>query len=288
MQIPDKLIAIAARYGSPDGAPTTITRLSIWSSERPTPPTPALFEPKFYLLLQGAKRLAIAGGVFDVMAGSCAVASVGLPFSSAVVEATPKRPYLGVELRLDAGIISGLLLNMPDSSKRQSGAITFGQVDEAILDPLGRLLALLDVPTEVPVLAPQYERELCFRILQGPMGPRLRQIGQHNSHFGQIKRATEWIGKNADKPMSVNWLAAHVGMSVTSFHRHFKAVTAFTPLAYQRHVRLVDARRRLASGAANVTTIAFATGYNSASQFSREYKKAFGIAPAHAVALLRS
>lgn len=287
MRIPPKLIATAVRYGSVAGTATAIPRLSIWLSDKPTTPTPALFEPKFYILLQGSKRLAIAGGVFDCTSATCAVASVGLPFSSEVVEASQEHPYLGVELKLDAGIIAGLLLDLPESTEEQSGAISFGQADETVIEPLGRLLALLDAPTEIPVLAPQFERELYFRLLQGSMGRRLRQIGQHNSRFGQIKIAAEWIGENANKPMSVDWLAAHVGMSVTSFHRHFKAVTAFSPLAYQRHIRLIDARRQLASGAANVTETAFAIGYNSASQFSREYKKAFGVAPVHDAALLR-
>lgn len=287
MRIPPKLIATAVRHGSAAGTSTAIPRLSIWSSDKPTTPTPALFEPKFYMLLQGSKRLAIAGGVFDCTAGTCAVASVGLPFSSEVMEASRELPYLGVELKLDAGSIADLLLGMPDSTEHQSGAISFGQADESIVEPLVRLLALLDAPSEIPVLAPQFERELYFRLLQGPMGLRLHQIGQHNSRFGQIKIAAEWIGENSNKPMRVDWLAAYVGMSVTSFHRHFKAVTAFSPLAYQRHIRLVDARRQLASGAANVTETAFAIGYNSASQFSREYKKAFGVTPLHDAVLLR-
>lgn len=287
MLIPQKIIATAIRFGSADGAPTAIPRLSVWSSKNPTAPTPALFEPKFYVLLQGSKRLVIAGGIFDCPAATCAVASVGLPFTSEVVEASSDHPYLGVELKLDAGIIAGLLLDMPESTEQQPGAISFGQANETILDPLGRLLALLDAPAEIPVLAPQFERELYFRLLQGPMGLRLRQVGRHNSRFGQIKMAAAWIAENAHRPMSVDWLAAHVGMSLTSFHRHFKAVTAYSPLAYQRHIRLVEARRQLASGAANVTATAFATGYNSASQFSREYKKAFGVAPVQDAAVLR-
>jgi AraC-like DNA-binding protein len=119
------------------------------------------------------------------------------------------------------------------------------------------------------------------------LGPRLRQIGQHSARFGQIKLAAAWIARNADQRMSVEWLAAHVGMSVTSFHRHFKAVTAHTPLAYQRHIRLLEARRRLASGSESVTGTAFGTGYASASQFSREYKREFGITPIRDAALLR-
>ena len=274
-----KLISTAVRYGSVAGVPTAIPQLTIWTAEAPTDQIPALFEPEFYLLLQGAKRMTIAGQTFECRAGTCAVASVGLPFTSEVIEASPERPYLGLELKLDASIVTSLLLDIPDRTDQQSGAISISQADDSIVEPLDRLLRLLDAPSEIGILAPQFERELCYRLLQGPMGSRLRQIGRHSARFGQIKMAAQWICENADKPMSIGWLAASVGMSVTSFHRHFKAVTAHTPLAYQRHIRLLDARRRLASGSSNVTATAFATGYASPSQFSREYKRVFGIAP---------
>jgi AraC-like DNA-binding protein len=284
-----KLIAIATRHGSSSGIPTEYPRLTIRAAIGPTAPIPALFEPKFYLLLQGAKRMTIAGCTFDCSAETCAVASVGLPFVSEVVEASPTEPYLSVELKLDAGIVASLLLDMREqnSTEWQSGAISLARADVGLVGPLGRLLSLLDAPSEIPVLAAQFERELYYRLLAGPLGARLRQIGANNSRFSQIKLAAEWIGQNANNPMSVEWLASHVGMSVTSFHRHFKAVTASSPLAYQRQLRLLEARRQLASGEANVTEIAYASGYVSASQFSREYKKAFGIPPSHDAALLR-
>ena len=231
--------------------------------------------------------MTIAGRSFEFGAGTCAVASVGLPFMSQVIEACPELPYLGIELRLDAGIVASLLLDMPDCTEQQAGAISIAQADDSVLEPLDRLFRLLVAPAEISVLAPQFERELCYRLLQGPMGARLRQIGRRNARFGQIRMAAEWICENADKPMSVERLAASVGMSITSFHRHFKAVTAYTPLAYQRHIRLLDARRRLASGSINVTATAFATGYASASQFSREYKKIFGVSPVRDVGFQR-
>ena len=155
------------------------------------------------------------------------------------------------------------------------------------MEPLDRLLRLLDEPSAIPVLAPQFERELCYRLLQGPLGGTLLQLCQHNTRVDQVRRAVEWICGNSDKPMCVKGLAASVGMSVTSFHRHFKAVTAHSPLAYQRHIRLLEARRQLATGSANVTTTAFSTGYASTSQFSREYKKMFGVAPIRDAVLLR-
>ena len=264
-----QLIATAARHASRPGLPTAVPRLTLWSASAPTDPVPALFEPELYLLLQGVKRMEFGDQVVEFEAGTCAVASVGLPFTSQVIEARRDLPYLGMELRLDAGVVASLLMDMPDRADEPSGAISIAQADDGVLEPLGRLLRLLDTPADISVLAAQFERELCYRLLQGPLGVRLRQIGRHNARFGQIATAAEWIRENADKPISVRRLAESVGMSVTSFHRHFKAVTAHTPLAYRRYIRLLEARRRLASGSMNVTETAFSTGYCSASASSR-------------------
>jgi AraC-like DNA-binding protein len=289
----EKLIAIASRHGRADGLPSVYENLIVRSRDAPTVSQPALFESKFYLLLQGAKRMTVGGSTFDCHAGTCAVASVGLPFVSAVVEASPTKPYLSVELKLDASIVDGLLLDMrePVHIERPavalSGALSVEQVEHSILDPLQRLLGLLDAPPDIPVLAAQFERELYYRLLTGRLGARLRQIGQRNARFGQIKMAAEWIQVNANRPMRVEWLASHVGMSLTSFHRHFKSVTGCSPLVYQRQIRLLDARRRLVSGDANVTETAFSSGYASASQFSREYKRAFGTSPIRDAVLLQ-
>ena len=262
-------------------------RLILRSADAPTGPAPALFEPKFYLLLQGAKQMTIAGDTFPCEPGTCAVAAVGLPFVSEVTQASVDRPYLGVELTLDPGIVAGLLLEVSDRADRSCRSITVATVDASIVEPLERLLRLLDAPGDLEVLGPQVERELYYRLLGGPMGGTLRHIGRGNTRFAQIRQAAEWINANADRPMRVERLAASVGMSVTSFHRHFKAVTSHSPLAYQRHIRLLDARRRLASGMVGVTETAFATGYASAPQFSREYKRAFGVPPARDAASLR-
>ena len=281
------LIAAAARHASRLGLPTAIPRLTIWSAPVPSDPVPALFEPEFYLLLQGAKRLEFGGKWIAFEPGTCAIASVGLPFTSQVIKARPELPYLGVELRLDPRVISGLLMGTPDRADEPSGAISVAEADDGVLDSLGRLLGLLDTPADIPVLAAQFEREVCYRLLQSPPGARLRQMGGQNARFGQIRTAAKWIRENADQPINIRRLAASVGMSVTSFHRHFKAVTEHTPLAYQRYIRLLEARRRLASGSASVTETAFSTGYCSASQFSREYKKTFGVPPIRDAASLR-
>lgn len=275
--------------GRPSCARTTtaIPRLAIWRSIGPTRPEPAMFDPKFYMLLQGRKRMTIGGQHLDYAAGRYAVSSVGIPFMTRVTEASPEAPYLGVELALDAGLVASLLLDMPDTGAREAPAIDTAQAADDVTEPLERLLRLLSSPADIPVLAPLFERELYYRLLGGPVGGTLRQVVRSHARFAQVRAAIEWIGGNASEPMSVAKLAKAVGMSATSFHRHFKAVTAHSPLAYQRHVRLLGARELLVSGEANVTAIAFAVGYASASQFSREYKRMFGVSPIHDAGLAR-
>ena len=271
--------ALAAEHASSPPAALAVPRLMIRCSTKPTPPIPALFEPVFYIVLQGAKRLTFAARTHDFAVGTCAVAAVGLPFVSQVIEATAARPYVGAELRLDPGVIADLLLTSPDTASRDAPSFAAAPADATVLEPFGRLLRLLATPVDAPALAGPFERELCYRLLQGPLGDTLRQVGRRGSRFVQVRAAADWIGGNADKPLNVRRLAAEVGMSATSLHRHFKAVTGYSPLAYQRYLRLIEARRLLLSGEAPVTTTAFTVGYASASQFSREYKRMFGEPP---------
>ena len=281
------LAMMAAEHASALQTPTAFPRLTLWSSKTPTDRTPAIFEPKFYILLQGRKRLTVGGSSIEFESGRYAVSSVGLPFTGQVTEASSGAPYLAVELALDPGVIAGLLLDLPQKPARSAPALATAQADHFILDPIGRMLELLNSPGDIPVLGPQVERELYYRLLQGPTGSTLREVVQGRKRFGQIRAAVEWICGNANKPMCVTNLARSVGMSVTSFHRHFKAVTAHSPLAYQRHIRLLEARRLLASEATSVTRVALKAGYLSPSQFSREYKRMFSVPPVHDAALLR-
>lgn len=281
------LIIAAERHCTRSGGPTSLPRLVVWTANAPGDPVPALFEPTFYVMLQGAKRMTLGGDTFDVRAGACAVAAVGLPFVSQVTQASVAQPYYSMQLRLDAGILADLTLAMPDSNEGPCRSFSLTSIEESFVAPFKRLVALLDTPEDLKLLAAPTEREFYYRLLQSPLGGTLRQIGKHSTRFAQIRAAADWIGANADQPMRIDELAGSVGMSVTSFHRHFKAVTAYSPLAYQRHIRLLEARRRLASGTAGVTQIAFAVGYASPAQFSREYKRTFGVPPVRDAAALR-
>lgn len=274
-----EMAAIAARHASGLETPTAVPRMTIWRSDAPTGPTPAMYAAKFYVLLQGRKVKTIGGRTLDVRAGDYSICSVPLPFMGRIVEASPDKPYVALSFALRPGLLAELLLDVPGPHAREVPAVASARAAADVLEPLDRLLRLLSKPADIPVLAPSYERELYYRLLQGPMGDTLRQIVGHATRFDQIRTAVEWIVGHADRPMRVADLAASVGMSATSFHRHFKGVTGHSPLAYQRQLRLLDARRLLASGATNVTEAAFEKGYASSSQFSREYKRMFGIPP---------
>lgn len=278
-QLISDMAATAVAHARQLQTPTAIPRMTIWSSPAPSAPTPSMFESKFYIVLQGRKRMRIGGETHDFAAGDYSVSAVGLPFTGEVIEASADAPYLALDLRLDTALLASLLLDVPDPGERTSPAMTTTRALANILEPLGRLVRLLATPADIAVLAPPFERELYYRLLQGPMADAMRRIVGRNTRFDRIRTAVEWIRENADKPMRVADLAASVGMSVTSFHRRFKAVTAHSPLAYQRQIRLLAARRSLASESVNVTAAAFAAGYASSSQFSREYKRMFGVPP---------
>ncbi|MBP0616090.1 AraC family transcriptional regulator [Jiella mangrovi] len=276
----ERLISALTRRVGPDGAgiATGVPRLQLWSADRPTGSAPAMFEPAVYLVLQGVKRTVIAGATYDMSPGDCAVSIVGLPFRYQVMTATQGRPYLGAQLTLDPGMVAALLVDMPDGPCGEAPAFRAVPADDGIRECMLRLVRLTLTPEDVTVLAPLTERELLYRLLRSPLGGTLRRIADVRGNIAAIGRAVDHIRVRATCAVVIPEVAAAVGMSETSFHRHFKAVTGLSPLAYQRHIRLLDAQRRLAIGTP-VTSVAFEVGYQSPSQFSREYKRMFGAPP---------
>jgi AraC-like DNA-binding protein len=282
------MIAAVARIGSPSNDTQRLVsawpRLAVWACTAVTPPIPAMFEPRFYLLLQGAKRLVFGENQYDYAPGSYSVAPLGLPFYGQILEASPEKPYLGLELSLDRDLLTQIALERPDLADDTVPIWKVVQADPTLIDPLERLVRLLETPEDLPTLAPLAERELYYRLLRGPLGANLRRIVRGSGRFAQIQSAVDLIRSQPERHRPVEELAALVGMSVTSFHRHFKAATALSPLAYQQQIRLLEARRLLTGGASNVTEVAFTVGYSSPSQFSREYKRMFGLPPMHHLA----
>jgi AraC-like DNA-binding protein len=220
--------------------------------------------------------------VFDYAAGEFLVSQLDLPVVGQVTAASAERPFLGIGLRLKPSEIAAILLESTithgGTSARAPG-IAVASADAPLLDALARLAALLDAPRDVPVLAPLYRREVLWRLMTGPQGAVVRQIGLADGNLAPITRTVQWIRDHHDDSIRIGQLAALAGMSESTFHRHFRAVTRMTPIQYQKAVRLQQARLALVSGGRDVAEVAHAVGYDSASQFSREYRRLFGAPP---------
>lgn len=266
---------------------TANPRLALLRASETTRPGPAFYQPTFFLAVQGRKRLVVGDRVVEYDSAKCLMVSIDLPVTAAICEASPEKPYLAVGLRLDRATIAAMMLEMPGQIDDGLASIAVGPVTEAILDPMVRLTRLLDRPDDIPVLAPLAEREILYRLLQGPQGPVLRQIALHDSRLSRIAKAIDWIRGHYQEPLRIGVLSEIAGMSPSSFHRHFKAATAMSPLQYQKQIRLQEARSLLLGQSASAGHVAFAVGYESASQFTREYARLFGAPPARDAARLR-
>jgi AraC-like DNA-binding protein len=248
-------------------------------SGAPTGSMPGMYEPMICIVLQGAKQVMIGDRVLDYGAGDQLIASIELPVTGCVVKASADKPYIVVSMTLNQDAVTTLLSDMPPRAEEQTLGFAVGAVPPRLLDGWARLLGLFETPEDVPVLAPMLEREILYRILQGPQGGLLRQAAMADSRLSQVRAAIGWIRTHFDKSLRVEALADIAGMSLASFHRHFKAATAMSPLQYQKSLRLHQARRLLIASA-DASRAAYSVGYESASQFSREYARMFGCPPA--------
>ncbi|KMS59338.1 AraC family transcriptional regulator [Novosphingobium barchaimii LL02] len=261
------------------GLETPTPRVALGVSGARGTPVRTVYEPMVCMVLQGAKQVMIGDQLLRYDAASCFVASVELPATGCVMEASSERPYVVATLSLDGDALSSLLAELPPAPPSPPLA-GFGvaAVTPELLDAWDHLLALLDAPDDIPYLAPAREREVLYRLLQRGHGAMLRQVGRADSRLSQVRRAIDWIRRHYDQALPIGTLAEIAGMSVPSFHRHFKAATAMSQLQYQKTLRQQAARRLLASSS-DAARAAYAVGYESASHFSREYARFFGAPP---------
>ncbi|MER8790117.1 AraC family transcriptional regulator [Mesorhizobium sp. M0983] len=236
-------------------------------------------------VLQGAKTVLIGSRALRYKPASYFIYTVETPTISQIVEASAARPYLAIGLTLDLQAVAALLVEHAPALGGDSFFSTT-PVDDDLLDALRRMMRLLDRPAEIPVLATMLEREMLFRLLQGPQGGKLRELARADGHLSRIGRAIAWIRSHPHQPVRVGDLAEIAHMSSAAFYRHFKAATAMSPIQYQKQIRLLEARHLLIAQPGNVARVAFAVGYESASQFSREYARQFGSPPARDAARL--
>jgi len=258
---------------------TCVPRLAIGVSPRSGQESAGVYEPMICLVLQGAKQVTIGNRVLRYDTGSCFLAALEVPAMGCIVEASSGEPYIITSLRLDRQALIDLIADMPpEPSAGPHSSFGIAPVTPGLLQAWDGLLALLDAPADVAILGPGREREVLYRLLSGGHGPLLRQIGRKDSRLSRVRRAIDMIRDRYDESLRTESLAAVAGMSVPTFHRHFKAATGLSPLQYQKTLRLQQARRLLA-GREHIAAAAVAVGYESTSQFSREYARQFGTPP---------
>lgn len=245
------------------------------------------------LIAQGTKRLALGDRVYEYGAGQYLVASIDLPVTGQFLQASPEHPALGFGLALEPASIAELLLQAGSDSVRGGhgsppSSMTVSNAPAAMTDAVVRLLRLLDSPRDIPVLAPLIKREILWWLIVGEQGAAVRQLGLANSNLSHIARAVRWIREHYALPFRVEDVARICGMSASAFYRNFQAATAMSPIQFQKQIRLQEARLQLAATPNDVTGIAFRVGYDSPSQFSREYRRQFGAPPSQDALRLRS
>lgn len=249
--------------------------------------------PSLCVVAQGCKEFLLGGSRYTYDPFHYLLVTVDLPTIGQVIEASREQPYLGVRLELPPSLVSAVMMESgytSDTAARNPTdprAISASPMDAALLDAAVRLVRLLDSPGDAPILLPLITREIVFRLLAGEQGGRLRRLAALAGYTPDIARAIERLRKDFDQPLRIEQLAREVGMSVSSLHHHFKAVTALSPLQYQKRLRLLEARRLMLSEDLDATSAAFRVGYRDASHFTREYKGLFGAPPIRDVQRLR-
>ncbi|MGI5152839.1 AraC family transcriptional regulator [Plantactinospora sp. CA-294935] len=287
----DELAALIARHARPDQG-TPIEGVLVSKVERPYPPSPSMSGTVLALIVQGAKRIALGDRVYEYRDGQYLIASVDLPITGHFTEASLERPALGFGLTLHPATVAELLLqaapgDLPPAGGGTPSGMAVSSAPDELLDAVIRLLRLLDRPRDLTVLAPLIKREILWRVITGEQGAVVRQLGLADSSLSHIARAVRWIRDHYTQSFRVDDVAQLAGMSPSAFYRNFQAVTAMSPIQFQKQIRLQQARLLLATHPNDVTGVGHRVGYDSASQFSREYRRQFGTAPSQDAARLR-
>ena len=270
--------------------PSAIPGLSLFREEAPTQPMSAVYEPSICMVVQGAKRVVVGNEPYVYDENHYLITSVDLPGFFQVLEASKDKPLLGLKLTFDVHEVAQLMVdsNFPHHRAQQAGhGMATSELTLPLLTAFQRLIDLLDEEDDIPMLAPIIQKEIIYRLLIGEQGARLRQIASAGSQSQQIARAIEWLKNNFRHQLRIEDLASQARMSASSFHNHFRAITALSPLQYQKHLRLHEARRLMLTESLDAATAAFQVGYESPSQFNREYSRLFSAPPLRDVSKLR-
>ena len=276
--------------GNNEDQATAIPGFAIYRRDHPTGPIFGLYEPSLTLLVQGRKRVTLGQETFACGPSRYLLTSVNVPVIGQVVEASPERPYLCFFLRLDLGAARQLLIDhdLPVQSRPSSGrGIATGSATLELFDAFARLLAIADKPKDIPILGPLIQREIVYRLLTGEEGARFCEIASSGSLSHRIAQAANWIRSNYARPLRIQKLAASVKLGVSTLHHQFRAMTSMSPLQYQKQLRLQEARRLMLTENYDAGSAALEVGYESTTQFSREYSRLFGQPPIRNVRAVR-
>ncbi|MFT4074332.1 MAG: AraC family transcriptional regulator [Asticcacaulis sp.] len=286
-----ELATLIARFATTDGdIRTPVDGLFIGRRSAPGDPVHKGQHACFALVAQGAKSVTVGGETHHYGVGTCMVVSLDLPVISCVTEASPDVPQLGVGMLINGERLREVIARLPVPHPAFTTPVRGVGVNQAtpeLLDAMIRLLRLLDTPADIPAMAPLIEQEILYRLLTGPDGPRLLNIARADTPGNRIARAVAWLREHYARPLRIEDLAGDCGMSVSSLHHHFKAVTALTPVQYQKQLRLHEARRLMLVESCDAGTAGHRVGYLSPSQFSREYSRLYGCPPARDIESLR-
>jgi AraC-like DNA-binding protein len=283
-----RLAAGVERHTRGDGHhATAVPELALFRQSRPTELTAVLYEPSLCVIAQGSKEVRLGDELYRYDPAHFLLVSVDLPVCGRVTCATADEPYLGLRVALDPATVGELIADGVDHPTPPARGLAVSRTEPPLLDAVSRLVELADAPHDVSVLAPLVLREITYRLLVGEQGGRLRQIAAAGAPAQRIARAIRWLRGHFAEPLSVGELAKQVRMSLSAFHQHFKTVTALSPLQYQKRLRLQEARRLMLGDGLDAATAAYRVGYESPSQFSREYLRMFGSPPRRDVAAVR-
>jgi AraC-like DNA-binding protein len=287
----EELVERATRATLEGSGVEPLPGLRFFRESAPTELAPSISDPALSVIAQGCKELVLGDERYHYDPYHYCLGTLELPVSSHVVEASPERPYLSIRLRLDLAVVGAVMSesgHADDPRPTDVKAMAVSPLDAGLLDAMVRLVRLIDTPDEASVLAPLITREIVYRLLLGQQGERLRHQAAQGGFPPPIARAINQLRENLDQPLRIEDVAGDLGMSVSGFYHHFKAVTAMSPLQFQKRLRLMEARRLMLSEHLDAAGAAYRVGYNDASHFNREYKRLFGLPPMRDVARLRT
>jgi AraC-like DNA-binding protein len=286
----EELVERIGRAMREDGTVQPLQGLHLSRYSLPLKPLHSVLKPSLCVIAQGSKEVLLGDSRYRYDPSHYLLATVELPRVSQVLEASKERPYLSLRLELAPTLVGAVMVEAGYSSQRDHAdvrAIAVSPLDGHLLDAIVRLTRLLDSPADAPVLLPLITREIIYRLLRGEQGTRLRHLAIQGGYTPHIARAVERLRQDFDQPLRIESLAHELGMSVSGFHHHFKAVTAMSPLQFQKRLRLQEARRLMLGEDLDAASAAYRVGYHDASHFNREYKSLFGVPPMRDVQRLR-